>query len=233
METQAAVVFRDALVGLKIMHHDMNRVHRDLKPANIGVLGTPARAVLLDVGTSAYIQPGAMLQPTPGHGGTVNYLAPEIEQEQYGAPVDIWAMGVILYELTYGQHPWRYAINPWREGRDNKELRTAFRESYKNAIERMAKDYKSTQEAPADGYIHRKYPNLPYAELQADKNLLPVGSLFVEMVRHQWAPNNRAPRPDIDDVLQHPAWGPMLPNIQQAKRRRVQHKDGKEDDGDV
>ena len=40
MEIQAAVVFRDALVGLKIMHHDMNRVHRDLKPANIGVLGT-------------------------------------------------------------------------------------------------------------------------------------------------------------------------------------------------
>lgn len=28
-------------------------------------------------------------------------------------------------------------------------------------------------------------------------------------------------RPDIDEVLQHPAWGPLLPKSSQVKRRRL------------
>ena len=56
---EAAAAFRDALVGLKSMH-DADWLHRDLKPTNIGIIGTPARYVLLDVGTSAYLRPGSL-----------------------------------------------------------------------------------------------------------------------------------------------------------------------------
>ena len=152
---QAAVLFQDALLGLHTMHNNMIMMHHDLKPSNIGVIGTPPRCIFLGNGTSAYFQPD-MLQPTPGQVGTVNYLAPELEMKKYDAPADIWAMAVILYELTYAQHPWRYAINPWREGKENNELRPAFEESYNLAVEKMSKDYKGAQESPTDGYLHRK-----------------------------------------------------------------------------
>ena len=159
MRMEAAAALRDALIGLKAMH-DGGWLHRDLKPTNIGIVGTPARSVLLDVGTSAYIQPGAMLQPTPGHVGTVNYLAPELELKKYDHSIDIWAMAIILYYLTYGSHPWKYAINPWRDGKDNEKLRPAFRKSYENAMNKMANDYSSVRRSPADGYIHRRCSNL-------------------------------------------------------------------------
>jgi hypothetical protein len=54
------------------------------------------------------------------------------------------------------------------------------------------------------------------------KNLLAVGGLFIEMVRYRQAANNNAQRPNIDNVLQHPAWGPLLPNSPQAKKRRLE-----------
>lgn len=70
------------------MHNDMKMIHRDLKPSNIGVIGTPTRYIPLDNVTSAHLRPG-MLQATPGHVGTINYLAPELEMEKYGALADI------------------------------------------------------------------------------------------------------------------------------------------------
>jgi hypothetical protein len=51
---------------------------RDIQPQNIGVLpGSPPRAVLLDVGARV-LNSGSTLFVTPGRGGTVNYLAPEL-----------------------------------------------------------------------------------------------------------------------------------------------------------
>lgn len=133
--------------------HDQGWLHRDLKPTNIGIVGMPLRSVLLDIGTSAQ---GTALLPEPGCGGTQGYLAPERELEKYDNSVDIWAMGVILYELTYGHHPWKFAINPWREGKENEKLRPAFRKSYQDTIDRMARDYQSARRSPTEGYIHRR-----------------------------------------------------------------------------
>ncbi|KAL9014351.1 MAG: hypothetical protein Q9173_001000 [Seirophora scorigena] len=125
MTMEAAIVFRDALEGLKSMH-DGRWLHHDMKPTNIGLVGSPLRSVLLDVGTSARIQRGVALQPEPGARGTVGYLAPELELKEYDFSIDIWAMGVILYELTYGHHPWNFTLNPWREGKKYEMLRPAF-----------------------------------------------------------------------------------------------------------
>jgi serine/threonine protein kinase len=155
MTIEAATAFRAALLGVKVMHHG-RWVHRDLKPANIGLMGTPLRSVLLDVGTSRYIDEGGSLQPKPGSFGTIGYLAPELELEYYNDSIDIWAMGVILFELTYGYHPWKFSVNPWRDSEDNKGLRSSFRKCYQNAIDIMARDYKSARGSSASGYIHRE-----------------------------------------------------------------------------
>ena len=39
--------------------------------------------------------------------GTNSYRAPESFKGAYGLPVDMWALGVITYELLIGAHPFR------------------------------------------------------------------------------------------------------------------------------
>ncbi|KAF9729841.1 hypothetical protein PMIN01_11774 [Paraphaeosphaeria minitans] len=205
MTVDAATAFRSALLGLKVLH-DKDWLHRDLKPPNIGLFDKSLHSVLLDVGTSRHIRRGTMLQPRPGTLGTIGYIAPELELKEYDHSIDIWAMGIILFELTYNYHPWKLAINPWRAGEKNEKLRADFQKSYQGAINLMASDYKSACASPAQGYIH-------------------LGGLFVDMVRHSWATGNSAPRPDIGKVLQHPAWGPLLPDPPRMKKRQKAARD--------
>ena len=153
METASA--FRDALRGVKVMH-DAGWVHRDLKPANIGLFSTPLPSVLLDLGTSRHISAGGSLRPEPGTAGTLGYLAPEFELQDYDHSIDIWAMAIILYELTYGHHPWKLALNPWRDGKDNEKLRSPFQKKYEDAMMKMKMDCDRAYKSPADGYIHRE-----------------------------------------------------------------------------
>ncbi|KAK4207341.1 hypothetical protein QBC37DRAFT_433561 [Rhypophila decipiens] len=118
-------------------------------------------------------------------------------------------MGIILFELTYNYHPWKYAINRWRDGKSNEALRPSFQKSYQN-------DRECSMSASRG--------------ISADQKLLAVGGHFAEMVRYRWAANNYAQRPDIDKVLQHPAWGPLLPESPQVKRRLLEYDLG---NGDV
>ncbi|KAK3331565.1 kinase-like domain-containing protein [Cercophora scortea] len=104
MTIEAATAFRAALLGVKVMH-DGRWLHRDLKPTNIGFIGKPPRSVLLDIGTSTHIRAGGSLRSRPGTVGTIGYLAPELELEEYDHSIDIWSMAIILFELTYNYHP--------------------------------------------------------------------------------------------------------------------------------
>ncbi|PVI01095.1 kinase-like protein, partial [Periconia macrospinosa] len=131
MSIKAARIFRDALEGVKFLH-DHGWIHCDLKPANIGVIGD--RAVLLDVGQARYLQPGSMIKASPGSDGTPGYLSPEREQAAYDHSADVWAMGIVGYELTYGFHPFLFRESPWRPGRQYGSLRTAFHSKYRTAI---------------------------------------------------------------------------------------------------
>jgi len=51
--------------------------------------------------------------------GTLVYQAPEQmeKNKRYGKPVDIWAVGFMMYELISGKHPL------WRKGDDNNSYR--------------------------------------------------------------------------------------------------------------
>jgi serine/threonine protein kinase len=46
--------------------------------------------------------------------GTLVYSAPEqiLGDSSYGKPIDLWAVGFIIYELICGQHP------VWKKGED-------------------------------------------------------------------------------------------------------------------
>ena len=84
--------------------HRLHIIHRDLKPANILLShdGTPR---LTDFGI-AFVTSQERITQTNMILGTINYLAPEIiNGETIDNRADIWAFGVILYEMLTGQNP--------------------------------------------------------------------------------------------------------------------------------
>ena len=147
---RALELFYDALRGVHFLHAN-NWLHGDIKPANIGIDGN--KAVLLDLGSAAELSPGSKIASTPGRGGTIWYLAPEREMTSYDMLVDIWAMGIIGYELSYGYHPWKLKCNAWRRGAQFEAFRPDFHTMYEEAMEHLYQDY---QDAEGGAPISRK-----------------------------------------------------------------------------
>ena len=105
------VVRYAAPVARALAHaHERRVVHRDLKTANV-VVGPGGQPKLLDFGLSRRIldesaSAGSLMATTGGVAGTPQYLAPEILMgERAGASSDLWALGVVLYEMCSGAVP--------------------------------------------------------------------------------------------------------------------------------
>jgi hypothetical protein len=82
--------------------HDHGIVHRDLKPGNVFLENGTVKVG--DYGLSKAISCSQRTAQTQSV-GTVHYMAPEISTGNYNKQIDVYAAGIILYEMLSGRPP--------------------------------------------------------------------------------------------------------------------------------
>ncbi len=97
-------------VGLGLQHaHDAGIIHRDLKPNNV-LLYPDGRAVLADFGLARSAHEDTRLTTAGFALGTPGYMAPEqVLGQDLDRRVDIYAMGVMTFEMMTGRMPFEGA----------------------------------------------------------------------------------------------------------------------------
>jgi eukaryotic-like serine/threonine-protein kinase len=89
-----------------IQIHDQGLVHRDIKPANFWLCGSTRDVKLLDFGLAMRLEANLNLTRSSLILGTPMYMSPEHARGDGATPKsDLFALGIIFYELATGQRP--------------------------------------------------------------------------------------------------------------------------------
>lgn len=101
---QTMSIMRDLLSALEYAHQQ-KVVHRDIKPANLLVQAS-GRIKLADFGVARIQDSGDMTRTQGSIVGTLKYMSPEqLEGRPIDARADLFAAGVVLYQLLTSQRP--------------------------------------------------------------------------------------------------------------------------------
>lgn len=119
IERDGRLPWQEALaVGARIAEalayaHEQGVLHRDLKPANVMLAtgaSTPVKLIDFGLARLADVAGGAPLTESAYVMGTPGYIAPEyVWSGTIGPPADHYALGVVLFEMLTGVHPFAEA----------------------------------------------------------------------------------------------------------------------------
>ena len=126
------------IVSALIYMQERNVIHRDIKPENILIMDVDRMHVkLCDFGWSTH----TIDERRTTFCGTVDYVAPElIDQEPYDDKIDIWAVGILSYELLTGSAPFTgQTENDTYSNIQNLDLQA--NQVYKERVSPQAKDF--------------------------------------------------------------------------------------------
>lgn len=100
--------------------HDRKILHRDLKPSN-AIVSSTGQTYVLDFGMACFLEVSTDERLTQYCAGTAGYIPPEIDADPKLRTrlQDVFACGVILYELLAGRRPNIQDIAPLREVSDD------------------------------------------------------------------------------------------------------------------
>jgi hypothetical protein len=108
-DPRAAIALLEQVARAVHFAHERGIVHRDLKPANI-LLDDRGTPWVSDFGLAKFLDASLEVTYTGQIMGTPAYMAPEQasgQTGQLGPHTDVWALGVILYELLTGHRPFQ------------------------------------------------------------------------------------------------------------------------------
>jgi len=107
-EQETKKIFRRIISGIQYLHQK-KIAHRDIKLDNI-MVNENYDVKIIDFGFSLFTTKNKKLNL---HCGTPSYMAPELvaKKDYLGSPVDIWALGVLLYKMLTGYYPFNGKIN--------------------------------------------------------------------------------------------------------------------------
>jgi len=101
----AAFYLAQVILGMECLH-SYGFVHRDIKPENI-IIDCNGHAKLADLGFCKRIGHGTDMRSYTSL-GTPEYMAPEMIQALgHGKQVDLWTLGILLYEMLNGHPPFQ------------------------------------------------------------------------------------------------------------------------------
>src|SRR6266540_1795520 len=177
--------------------HGRGVVHRDVKASNV-IVGPGDRATLLDFGI-ARAAAGARLTRTGVIVGTPEYLAPEaITGDATGPSTDLYALGVVAYELIAGRVPFPGLDTP------------AMLYAQAHRPPPRPRSFRSDLPEPIEQVVMRQLAKLPAARYSSAGGF--VAALFAAL-------SSSPTRPDLEETDEAPTImraGPPTPVMERA-----------------
>ncbi|KAG6460962.1 hypothetical protein O3G_MSEX012337 [Manduca sexta] len=190
---QRVLYFLQQLASALKFLREKGVVHMDLKPHNLLLHKDSNGRYVLKVADFGFAQHMSVWGARAVRGSPL-YMAPEMLAGEYDARVDLWSVGVIMYECLFGKAP--YSSNTFKELVDKIQKRAPIEIPPKSSISPGCRDLltRLLRHDPDSRISYEDFFNHPYLDLEympSKENYEKAVSLIKQAV--EWDCTGRAP----------------------------------------